>query len=152
MPNWNENQVTIFADTPAVKQYLICDTSTPRRWFFNMSRLFPERFSEDDPSGKIGWNYEWSCTNTGSKWFPKIDAVVAGNPTVLIYSTAWTPNEATLQVLSEKTGWRIECEYEEPGMAFEGRFIYEAGERIVGERREYRPTCDTCGIKKAASA
>jgi len=37
----------------------------------------------------------------------------------LIYETAWSPNNGTLEKLHELTGWMIVNEYEEPGIGFE---------------------------------
>ncbi len=84
-----------------------------------MHRIFPEYFDKNDADGWDGWNYDWAVGTTGSKWFPTIHYVDEGNPTVLGYETAWTPNNGTLQRLSEITGWEIENEYEEPNMEFE---------------------------------
>ncbi len=61
MPNWNENKVTIAASEKMVRDYL---TEDEGRFYFNMHKLFPERFEPTDPAGNVGWDYDWACDNT----------------------------------------------------------------------------------------
>ena len=145
MPNWNSNIVKIFAAETKVREYLIVHED---RTLFNMYILFPEYFPVDDVTGSNSWDYEWACTNTGAKRFPEIHIISEPDDevTTLDYDTARTPNTGTLFRLHELTGWRIECEYEEPGNGFEGTFACIDGQTHDDER-QYRPYCDSCGQK-----
>ena len=48
MPNWNYNQVAIIASEAMVREWLIEDDG---QYYFNMQKLFPERFGPKDPAG-----------------------------------------------------------------------------------------------------
>ena len=48
MPNWNYNQVDITASEAMVREWLIEDDG---QFYFNMHKLFPERFEATDPAG-----------------------------------------------------------------------------------------------------
>jgi len=53
MPNWVYNEVEIMASKREVEEFLTPATETEgqtRRLCFNMHRLYPDRFGEDDPS------------------------------------------------------------------------------------------------------
>ena len=125
MPNWNYNEVTVDAPAIDVRRYFIQEDDV---LCFNMNLTFPERFAANDATGDTAWNYDWACDNTGSKWFPRVDDVMAANDeqSYICFDTAWAPNNSLLQKLSEITGWKIQNEYEEPGMSFEGTFICKA--------------------------
>ena len=125
MPNWNYNEVTVDAPAIEVQKFLIFDNEEYR---FNMHKIFPEVFPSTDTIGDENWDYNWACDNTGSKWFPGLDGVMAAgdDQSYISYDTAWAPNNLLLQKLSEITGWKIENIYEEPGMSFEGTFICKA--------------------------
>jgi len=102
MPNWNNNKVTIHATEAMVREYL---TEDGGKLYFNMHRLFPERFEATDPAGQAGWDYDWACANTLSKRFPEIYdlTVESKSRVVLCYDTAWSPNNGTLQRFHEQT-------------------------------------------------
>ncbi len=70
-----------------------------------------------------------------------------GDKVVLGYDTARAPNNLTLLKLSEIADWRIQNEYEEPGIWFEGTYICENGKTILDHEAAYRPVCDTCQNK-----
>jgi|JRYI01.1.fsa_nt_gb hypothetical protein len=118
MPNWNYNSVKIHASTEAVKERLVAEGNHYR---FNMHKLFPAEVSAADPTGLEFWSYNWFIENTGSKWPPEvyINDIGCEDITHLIYETAWSPNNGTLEKLHELTGWMIVNEYEEPGIGFE---------------------------------
>lgn len=143
MPNWNFNDVTIDAPEGDVHTFLVRDKNEYR---FNMHKIFPETFGSEDATGDDGWDYDWACDNTGSKWFPGIHGCfhLPDGSTNLTYDTAWVPNNLTLLKLSKITGWKICNKYEEPGMCFEGTFICEAGEVLLDEVRENCRSCETC--------
>lgn len=70
MPNWNSNSVAIHAPLNAVKAYLVHKHEDA--YMFNMHKLFPDKFSAEDPTGELTWDYDWAVDNTGSKWFPEV--------------------------------------------------------------------------------
>ena len=122
MPNWNYNELTIYAPRTEVKKWLAWRVRN-RAYFFNMHKLFPERFGADDKDGFKGWDYDWYVQNTGSKWCAEIypSAINKDEPgmTKMFYETAWSPNLALIERLHEETSWRMECYYDEPGEAFQ---------------------------------
>lgn len=149
MPNWTENTVRIDAPIDAVKSRLLHETDNGRdEYYFNMHKLFAERFAADDLTGSMDWEYDWAVHQTGSKWFPVIQAIEEREgSTRLTYDTARAPNNSTLERLFDLTRWTIENEYEEPGMGFEGIFTCDAyGIRDVD--RAYRPLCEICNRKR----
>jgi hypothetical protein len=53
MPNWVYNEVEIMASKHKVEEFLTAVPTTEGekpRLCFNLHRLYPERFGEDDPS------------------------------------------------------------------------------------------------------
>lgn len=70
MPNWNSNTVVIHAPLEAVKRYLVYKQG--ESYMFNMHLIFPAKFSAEDPTGELTWEYDWAVENTGSKWFPEV--------------------------------------------------------------------------------
>lgn len=146
MPNWNWNTVKIGAPELQVREYL---TIHENRLYFNMHKLFPERFPGTDPAGFDNWDYEWACTNTGSKWFPELCICSEPNDevTVLDYESAWTPNNGTLQRLHDLTGRTIENTYEESGMQVAGTFHCDRG-HYEDIETEYLSPCEICEIGK----
>jgi Ferredoxin-like domain in Api92-like protein len=127
MPNWNENFVRVEAPFIEVIKYLVEDDEEKDTYRFNMHQLFPERFCDCDLTGEKTWDYDWANEHTGSKWFPTVSIEDQGEATELIYDTAWSPNNLTLQRLHEKTGWMIKNAYEESGMAYAGEFVCTDG-------------------------
>ena len=113
MPNWNYNEVTVFASAIEVRQFFVKQEDHYR---FNMNRIFPEQFAENDPTGDNSWDYDWACEHTGSKWFPCVDEVEpeGKDQSFVCYDTAWAPNNLTLLKISKITGWKIKNEYSEP--------------------------------------
>ena len=61
MPNWNYNDVTIHAPEHDVREFIYNNHGD---LCFNMPKLFPERFPDDDPTGAANWNEERACENT----------------------------------------------------------------------------------------
>jgi hypothetical protein len=124
MPNWNTNNVVIYAPIEEVKVYIVQTNNDSEEFMFNLHLLFPERYPASDPAWNESWNYDWAVANTGSKRFPELYIPHGDNKvTCLLYPTARTPNNGTLQRLHELTGWTIKNWYEEPGSALEGTFI-----------------------------
>lgn len=61
MPNWNYNSVKIHAPEHEVREWLTEDRGD---LYFNMHRLFPERYDADDEAGHKTWNYDWVDEHT----------------------------------------------------------------------------------------
>lgn len=55
MPNWNSNEVEIFAPLKEVKKYLV--PVSKDEYKFNMHQIFPEKFDANDLDGSINWEY-----------------------------------------------------------------------------------------------
>lgn len=125
---------------------ILVDTNV---YHFNMHLLFPEQFPETDPLGHENWNHDWFCAKTGSKWSPNVvvDLGGADDVTILLYDTAWSPNNGTLQRLHEKTGWTICNDYIEEGAQMCGRFTCDNGD-CHDEDQEYMTSCEICEKRK----
>ncbi len=145
MPNLNANRVTIYAPEKDVKKFLLSAQRDDWTlyWLFNMHRLFPERFGEDDLAGFKNQDTCWMILHTWSKWYPTIDITPTPDGVLLTYNTAWTPNNFALLKLSELTGWRIQNNYEVEGSWDQGICIMEKGAVIVDELHEYK-RCHFC--------
>jgi hypothetical protein len=50
MPNWNTNNVVIYAPIEEVKAYIVQTNNDPEGFMFNMHLLFPERYPASDPA------------------------------------------------------------------------------------------------------
>jgi hypothetical protein len=136
MPNWNNNVVTIDAPLDQVKQWLTPLANS--EYEFDLHKLFPEMASQDDPA---------TDELTGSKRNPTIEYCDGDDQqTSLGYDSARTPNNGTLRRLHELTGWRIENEFEEPGVGFAGTFVCSNG-TCHEEEHQYHPGCDVCDLK-----
>ena len=135
MPNWNNNCVTIDAPLDQVKQWLI--PLAHDDYEFDVLKLFPEMSPEHPAMDRL----------TGSKWNPIIEYCDGDHQqTSLGYDSARTPNNGTLRRLHELTGWRIENEFEEPGVGFEGTLVCSNG-ACHEEEHQYHPRCDVCDLK-----
>lgn len=146
MPNRNCNNVTIHASMDDVLAWLV--PLDHGGYTFDLRKLFPDRVRGGDDDREL---IDGCSKLTGSKWNPRIDYCEGfGTTTALGYDSARSPNNGTLERLHELTDWTIENEYEEPGVGFEGTFTCDGGS-CSDDEREYRPLCDVCDEKKAAS-
>jgi hypothetical protein len=135
MPNWNNNSVRIDAPLDQVSQWLI---PLPNgEYEFDLHKLFPEMTSDDPAIEEL----------TGSKRNPNIEHFDGNDDRATLgYDSARTPNNGTLRRLHELTGWRIENEFEESGVGFEGTFVCCNG-TCHEEEHQYHPRCDVCDLK-----
>lgn len=122
MPNWVYNEVDVHAPLTEVRAYFAVDSDQNQPVSrFNLHRLFPERFSADDPCGFQAWDYEWMVEHTGSKWNPTISAISEKNGvTFLGFDSAWSPMNELLERLHQLTGWVVHNEFEEEQPEYEG--------------------------------
>lgn len=144
MPNWNFNEVEISAPLEKVKEYLVEENG---KIYFNMHKIFPEKFPEDDASGFKNWDYDWMNEHTSCKWHPEIDTVGSADLegyAWISYDSAWCPNEGTLLQLSKLTWWEITNEYEEPWCSFAGTYICKNWKVILDEVRDCLWQCGYC--------
>lgn len=151
MPNWNYNSVTIGAPIDEVQQYLVYPKGK-KHAVFNMHLLYPEVFSRNDKAWDKAWDYNWAVEHTGSKWFPTIHHIEStkDNMTLLVFDTAWEPNNKLLEKLHQVTGWYLVNSYEEPGCEFEGVFYCQENS-CTDIRWPFRPTCSICWNRKPQS-
>ncbi len=97
--------------------------------FFNLARLWPERFSEDDRKGFLTYDAQWMEQHTGNHYIPRIYEFggTGSGSTLLHYETPWTPNILLLRRLAELSGWKIN--------------LYYADEHVEGAADIYGTTC-----------
>lgn len=111
MPNWCNGNFTVSHEDP------------------NMITKFVAAFSE----GKLfetfipfpgEWDYGWCSENWGTKWDANcidISEEADGLSAYGFMETAWGPPIAAFEAL-EELGFKIDCTYHEPGLAFAGRY------------------------------
>lgn len=117
MPNWCSNSVTLVHDDKSKIDALE-----------GQLKLVDESKSEDvlqflipNPAGE--WDYGWSCENWGTKWdirphdFSREDDFTIN----MSFDSAWSPPIEAYENLLEE-GWEVLAYYEEPGMAFCGKY------------------------------
>ena len=57
MPNWVNNRVYIHSDSKtSISDYLV--TKKDKTMMFNIHRIYPDFFPEDDPTGEKNWEYD----------------------------------------------------------------------------------------------
>jgi len=140
MPNWCSNNVTLTSSKENIDA-LIVELQKPDGEGQVLQSLRPRPSSEDE-----NW-YGWNVNNWGTKWEVSVhDYEIISETTVLIsFDSAWSP-PTTLYEYLENEGWSVRAYYDEPGMAFCGRFedgfdnYYEYGNMSVAEIREEIPT------------
>ena len=148
MPNWVYNEVEIAAPLSEVQAYLF-ETADPdcqgqNVYFFNLHRLFPERFEADDQRGLEAWDYDWMRENVGTKWNPKIDYVADDEGgTRLSFDSAWCPPRELLEHLHELTGWRIVNQHDGENPEYDAVFICD-GWKCWQELRPGTTVCCNC--------
>lgn len=122
MPNWCNGNFTVSHEDP------------------NMITKFVAAFSEGKlfetfipfPNGE--WEYGWCIENWGTKWDANCIDILKWDANCIDISeeadgfsahgfmeTAWGPPIAAFKAL-EELGFKIDCTYHEPGMAFAGHY------------------------------
>ena len=148
MPNWVYNEVEIAAPLSEVQAYLF-ETVDPecqgqRVHYFDLHRLFPDRFKADDQQGLEAWDYDWMVENIGTKWNPKIDLIEeVDGKTQLAFDTAWCAPNELLEHLHTLTGWKIVNRHDEENPDYDAVFTCENG-ISSDERFPGTSTCSNC--------
>ena len=89
--------------------------------------------------GYADW-YDWRIAHWGTKW-DVADLYVLGrkeDETIFRFDTAWAPPlRAFEKIASMYPELRFELEYEEPGMGFFGKAVYEDGELVSNDEYDW---------------
>lgn len=135
MPNYCQNTLKIIAKDDVVKTIIdmMRGTGEDEGNLFDFNKVIPMPENiyrgaigkeEEALYGKNNW-YDWSIENWGTKW-NSVDAELREN--CFVFDTAWSPCSPVISKLAEMfPEARFEYWYEELGMGFCGREIYENG-------------------------
>lgn len=125
MPNWCDNRMTLSHEDKSKIDALEAELSKKNDKGGSMAQPF--QFLCPNPTGE--WDYEWSCTNWGTKWDADIiDWDRTGDTEITLYcNTAWSPPIALYEYLTEE-GWVVEAIYHESGMGYAGMYTSESGD------------------------
>lgn len=135
MPNWCQNTLVLQHEDPAMikraedafargefcQEFVPCpaelkDTTSPNR-DEGQADILREKFGYSD------W-YAFQVNEWGTKWdFGSSDGIneVTENELVVYFDSAWSP-PVTLMEKLEQMGFTVDLMYNEPGMAFCGRY------------------------------
>lgn len=148
MPNYCQNTLKIIAKDDVVKTIIdmMRGTGEDEGNLFDFNKVIPMPENiyrgavgkeEEALYGKNNW-YDWSIENWGTKW-NSVDAELREN--CFVFDTAWSPCSPVISTLAEMfPEARFEYWYEELGMRFCGREVYEGGNIVYlmnGEIVEY---------------
>jgi hypothetical protein len=111
MPNWCHNYLVVECDDKQKLQDLA--------EAFNKQKMLEHIIPF--PEGK--WDYEFCIQNWGTKWDINTNDFVdpKSDPLILHFSTAWSPPIGVYKKMIE-LGFKIDAMFDEPGLAFAGRF------------------------------
>lgn len=152
MPNWCGNSLVLKHDNPemiarAYKAFVdgrFCDEFVPMPDLLRDSVSPPrdEKYSQElvEKFGYTDW-YSFSVAEWGTKWdFGHGDGIneVTDSSLTVYFDSAWSPPIAMMEKL-EDLGFEVDLMYDEPGMAFCGRYTagsdecYEYGDMTADE-------------------
>jgi len=139
MPNWCSNHVTLTGPKESIDA-LIVELSKPEGEGKILQTLRPRPPEEEE-----NW-YGWNVNNWGTKWEVTVyDYDIVSETSVTIsFDSAWAP-PTTLYEYLEDEGWTVVAYYDEPGMAFCGKYddgideFYEYGNLTAEQIREDLP-------------
>ena len=124
MPNWCSNYVVISHEDKEKMVNLIESINNEK--FFDFFKPIDKKLYETEE-----W-YDWCIENWGTKWdaimyekFNEEDIIESEDGKFVIsfsFDTAWGPPIKAM-IEGEKKGYRIELEFEEPGVGFAGNFF-----------------------------
>jgi hypothetical protein len=120
MPNWCDNSVTLNNS----------DKSKIDALETELKKDDPEVFNSIYPNPTGEWQYDWSCTNWGTKW----DAHVIDwsrnndNEIFISFDSAWSPPITFYEYLVNN-GWKVDAIYHEPGMCYCGTYDTDCGDQ-----------------------
>lgn len=124
MPNWCSNSINISGEDSEIKRLLIEAKSEESDFTLNNLVPIPKEEEED-------W-YNWRVANWGTKWdIGKVELDIDEGYVNFNCETAWAPPTEALQKISAKyPTLTFEIFYEEPGMDFCGKSVFQNGEAI----------------------
>ena len=124
MPNWCSNSINITGDNEDIKKLLIEAKSDESDFTLNNLVPIPKEAEED-------W-YNWRVENWGTKWdIGKVELDVNDGYINFNCETAWAPPNEALRKISEKyPTLSFEIFFEEPGMDFCGKCVFQEGETV----------------------
>lgn len=140
MPNWCDNRMTLRNINVAKIDALEAELSKKNDQGRSMAQPF--NHLRPNPSGE--WQYDWSCTNWGTKW----DADIIDwertdvNEIILYCNTAWSPPIALYDYLTEE-GWSVDAAYHECGMCYAGLYTSEGGDDYYEYDRTDKDSMDS---------
>ena len=120
MPNWCNNYATLTGPKEKIDELIVemrkSDERDASYEIFNLLRPRPADQEEN-------W-YDWNVNNWGTKWDISLAGYEIVNETTvtLSFDSAWSPPTALYEFLEEQ-GWTVTAFYDEPGMAYCGRFV-----------------------------
>lgn len=125
MPNWCDNSVTLRHEDKSKIDALEAEMSKKNEQGHSIA--CPLNHLRPNPAGE--WEYDWSCTNWGTKWDANvIDWDRSGDNEIRLYfDSAWSPPTVLYEFLVEE-GWEVDAVYYEPGMGYGGVFTTEGGD------------------------
>ncbi len=137
MPNWCNNSINISGDDESIKKLLIEAKSEESDFTLNNLIPIPKEQEED-------W-YNWRVSNWGTKWdIGKVEIEINEGNASFNCETAWAPPNEALQKISEKyPTLTFEMFYEEPGMDFCGKVVYQNGEALEDVSTSYSENFNT---------
>jgi hypothetical protein len=125
MPNWCDNSLELRHSDKTKIDAIEAELSKKNEEGRSLSQLF--QLLRPNPKGE--WEYDWSCTNWGTKWDADVfDWERMDDDMIRIYfNTAWSPPIALYDHLVEE-GYEIEAFYHECGMCYAGMYTTEDGD------------------------
>lgn len=142
MPNWCNNDVTIFGNPDKIKLInekleSIKNNEDKVHGIFRV--LLGTDITEEEY--KTGW-YNHNINRYGCKWDVSYDAdlciSITEDTITMTFQTAWSPCVPFCTTLSEMYGVKVTCTYSEPGVDFAGKTVSKNGEIIEQEQYPYK--------------
>lgn len=131
MPNWCSNSINISGDDADIKKLLTEARSDESDFTLNNLVPIPKEKEED-------W-YNWRVANWGTKWdIGRVELDMDKGYVNFNCETAWAPPTEAFKTISSKyPTLTFEIFYEEPGMDFCGKVIFQDGETIEESSASY---------------
>ena len=134
MPNWCTNKVEIFGDEVIIEELFRMAGVKTDEIDEEISLLKTFIPASDYHMTQEGYNdggYEWCISNWGTKW-PESSVYIDGNE--IEFQSPWGPRIEGYARISKKFPQLLFTHFfDEPGMAFMGAVVYQAGEVVFEE-------------------
>jgi len=131
MPNWCRNRLEVTGKEKTVKEFADIFSKEQISAFIPTPKELEDSEDEKVNIDKYGYKdwYDWRIANWGTKWNVDIDIEYFGeNQYVVYFDSAWSPPIAAFEQISEKfPDLRFTLWYEESGVGFMGRTVFEGG-------------------------